>query len=105
MPIQNRTPIADGPLWDSNTDEVVSAFIGAGTNAITVPDNCYAVWLSVDAAVECFVSPDGTDDDSGLRFGDAADPRVMLWVAAGTVLQLHAAGAVNVNWVRFYNKE
>ena len=102
------TPLAvvQHPPWDANTDEAIEVFSGADVFAYVVPHQCYYVIFSQNASVACFLSPDATDVDSGLRWGtNVGDLRVRMPVVPGTTIQVHTAGAVTINFLQFYNDE
>ena len=99
------------PVWDGNTDEEVLAVNGSAT--FRVPDQCvYVIFTVADVSSgsnpDIFISPDGTDINSGFVITDSAPgPRFFgIAVAPGTLINLHAASGLSevVNVLKFYNK-
>lgn len=96
-------PVVGGPIWDANTVETVSSFVGAATSTYTAPSGAYYVIFSSNTnSVKIWLSPDAADGDSGVLFNsNAGDPRWGVAVEPGTVIQIHSAGAQVVNHVTF----
>lgn len=104
MSIANLTHTIPLPVWDGNTDETVVTGWSSNLATFTVPDKCYAVWLSTTSATRVWVKPDGAATTEGVNFGSSVvNPRILIWTVPGQVFDLERAAATEVNIVRFYS--
>ena len=99
------------PVWNSDTDEVV-VLAEAATGSTTVPPQCTYIVLALaeeeSGSVEVYVSPDPTDQDSGIVMEADLNRVLGFAVAPGTVINFHTLSSVltiNVNVTRFYTKK
>ncbi len=98
------------PIWDSNTDEVVSLTISANNkHDLTIPDHCYCIIVSCNIPSQgpCFITPNGAGNTTGVSFNnDGGDSFKTLFVTPGLLLDIFNDNATGVvfNIIRFFNK-
>ncbi len=98
------------PLWDSNTDEVVSGLIAEnGKHDYSVPDHCYCIIVSANLPSNgpCFLTPNDAGNTTGQSFNnDGSDSSVTMFVTVGQRLDIFNDNSTSLifNIVQFFNK-